>query len=326
LIDFRYHLVSIVSIFLALAVGIVLGAGPLKGELGATLEEEVAGLRTDKAQLNEQLDLAQRGVDARDQYISATAPITLADTLSNRSVALVVYPGTDSGLVDTTAATMATAGAQVVSRTSVADDWVSADEGTVDDRETVVEQVASASGLAVEGDDARAKRDVLLAALLTLPSGTDAVPVGAARAWSGLEALADAGLISLDLPEESFEQAELVVALSAAVTSGDEEARGAAAAQWVDLTAAFADRTTATVLVAQVRIDVDGVWVVTALRDDADAAGTISSVDDAADPMGQASIVNALVAQAAGTVGQYGLEGGADAPSAPVPSPTPTAP
>ena len=30
LIDFRYHLVSIVSIFLALAVGIVLGAGPLK--------------------------------------------------------------------------------------------------------------------------------------------------------------------------------------------------------------------------------------------------------------------------------------------------------
>ena len=29
-IDFRYHLVSVVSIFLALAVGIVLGAGPLQ--------------------------------------------------------------------------------------------------------------------------------------------------------------------------------------------------------------------------------------------------------------------------------------------------------
>jgi hypothetical protein len=53
LIDFRYHLVSIVSIFLALAVGIVLGAGPLKGELGNTLNKEVAGLRQDKADLNQ---------------------------------------------------------------------------------------------------------------------------------------------------------------------------------------------------------------------------------------------------------------------------------
>ena len=40
-IDFRYHLVSLVSIFLALAVGIVLGAGPLKERLGNTLTGEV---------------------------------------------------------------------------------------------------------------------------------------------------------------------------------------------------------------------------------------------------------------------------------------------
>ncbi|NIS33816.1 MAG: copper transporter, partial [Actinobacteria bacterium] len=29
MIDFRYHLVSIIAVFFALAVGIVLGAGPL---------------------------------------------------------------------------------------------------------------------------------------------------------------------------------------------------------------------------------------------------------------------------------------------------------
>ena len=34
MIDFRYHLVSLVSVFLALAVGIVLGAGPLKDTIG----------------------------------------------------------------------------------------------------------------------------------------------------------------------------------------------------------------------------------------------------------------------------------------------------
>ena len=70
MIDFRYHLVSIVSIFLALAVGIVLGAGPLKGELGNTLNKEVAGLRKDKIDLNKQLQEARAGTEARDAYIA----------------------------------------------------------------------------------------------------------------------------------------------------------------------------------------------------------------------------------------------------------------
>ena len=56
MIDFRYHLVSIISIFLALAVGIVLGAGPLKGDLGTRLTQETTALRADKAQLRTELD------------------------------------------------------------------------------------------------------------------------------------------------------------------------------------------------------------------------------------------------------------------------------
>ena len=31
MINFRYHIVSIVSVFLALAIGVALGGGPLKG-------------------------------------------------------------------------------------------------------------------------------------------------------------------------------------------------------------------------------------------------------------------------------------------------------
>ena len=93
MIDFRYHLVSIVSIFLALAVGIVLGAGPLKGELGDTLNKEVAGLRQDKADLNRQLQEARAGTEARDAYIADTNPIMLAGVLQDRRVALVVLPG-----------------------------------------------------------------------------------------------------------------------------------------------------------------------------------------------------------------------------------------
>ena len=56
MIDFRYHLVSIISVFLALAVGIVLGAGPLQANLGDQLSDQVAALRTEKQALNDKLD------------------------------------------------------------------------------------------------------------------------------------------------------------------------------------------------------------------------------------------------------------------------------
>jgi hypothetical protein len=44
LIDFRYHLVSLVAVFLALAAGIVLGAGPLNDTLGHALEKQTRAL------------------------------------------------------------------------------------------------------------------------------------------------------------------------------------------------------------------------------------------------------------------------------------------
>jgi hypothetical protein len=44
-IDFRYHLVSIVAVFLALAVGVVLGSAALNGPVVAGLRKSVSTLR-----------------------------------------------------------------------------------------------------------------------------------------------------------------------------------------------------------------------------------------------------------------------------------------
>ena len=68
MIDFRYHLVSIVSIFLALAVGIVLGAGPLKEDIGNTLTQQTSVLRAEKSELRTELDAEKRGTAARDTF------------------------------------------------------------------------------------------------------------------------------------------------------------------------------------------------------------------------------------------------------------------
>ena len=51
MISFRYHIVTLVSVFLALAVGVALGGGPLKGEVDNTLVEQVKNDREIKAEL-----------------------------------------------------------------------------------------------------------------------------------------------------------------------------------------------------------------------------------------------------------------------------------
>jgi hypothetical protein len=323
LIDFRYHLVSIVSIFLALAVGIVLGAGPLQGEIGATLKDEVAGLRDDKAQLNDDLTTAQQGTEGRDAYISAVNPQVLSGVLENRTVALVVLPGADSGLPEEATAVLDAAGARVVSTTSMSEDWVSPDEPTAAVRATVVRRVGASVGVDPGEDDA-ATRDAVLATLLTAPSVAETAGVDSADARLGLEALADAGLLTLDLPDGPYVPAQLVVVLAGPVPGGDVDAQQAAADQWVGLATALDAGSDGSVLVSASAAQAEGVSVLLTLRDDSAASGVVSGVDDADDPMGRASIVHALREQAEGGVGQYGLAAGAEAPFAPLPTPTPT--
>ena len=71
MIDFRYHLVSLISVFLALAVGIALGAGPLEETIGNTLTGQVDQLRSERDQLRSDLDDAASDLAASDAFIEA---------------------------------------------------------------------------------------------------------------------------------------------------------------------------------------------------------------------------------------------------------------
>ncbi|GAA4285214.1 copper transporter [Brevibacterium daeguense] len=101
MIDFRYHLVSLISVFLALAVGIVLGAGPLKEPIGDSLQSQVEALRSDRDGLRVELEAAQGDAERLSEYVVASAPELLADTLPDTSVTLVAGPG---GSADTVTA------------------------------------------------------------------------------------------------------------------------------------------------------------------------------------------------------------------------------
>lgn len=112
MIDFRYHLVSLISVFLALAVGIVLGAGPLQGNLGSQLTGQVEQLRTEKEQLRTDNETVSHGNDELAAYISETGPRLVAGTLTGTRTAVVLDDSSAQQPVDQIRSLVKDAGGQ----------------------------------------------------------------------------------------------------------------------------------------------------------------------------------------------------------------------
>ena len=89
MIDFRYHLVSLISVFLALAVGIVLGAGPLRESLGAQLAGQVEQLRTEQEQLRTEAEQLSAQNDQLSSFVTEIGPDLVDGTLEGKRVAVL---------------------------------------------------------------------------------------------------------------------------------------------------------------------------------------------------------------------------------------------
>ena len=126
MIDFRYHLVSLISVFLALAVGVVLGAGPLQNSLGTALNDQVTSLRADRNETKTRLEQTEAAVNDRDDYIAAAAGAYLPGALTGRKTVLVVLPEAQGGDIDLVTSQLQTAGATIVGRVSLTTVWADA--------------------------------------------------------------------------------------------------------------------------------------------------------------------------------------------------------
>jgi len=316
-IDFRYHLVSIVSIFLALAVGIVLGAGPLKEDLGNTLTRELTQLRQDKTGLRADLTAAQKGISARDTWAEAVAPMVVSGSLTGKTVAVVVAPGADGGLVKDTVATLTAAGAKIGSTTTLSDGWV--DPGKRTFRNNLASQLAPL----VKVPGGASSPDSLPGAVLSraILSNTDRatsrLEPGASQA---LEGLRTAGLV--DVSPDEITPASSAVIIGGPVKGATAEDTVSRLAGYVQLARALDSGGSGAVVVTAADSSDPAVagQLVTAVRKDGDATKGVSTVDDPGVPMGQATLAQALAEQYAGGVGQYGVATDAKAV---LPDPTP---
>jgi hypothetical protein len=315
-IDFRYHLVSIVSIFLALAVGIVLGAGPLKEDLGNTLTRELTQLRQDKTGLRADLTAAQKDIAARDTWAEAVAPAVVSGTLSGKTVAVVVAPGADGGVVKDTVATLTAAGARVGSTITLTDAWV--DPGKRTFRNNLANQLATLVKVpgGASSPDSLPGAVLSRAILSSTDRATSRLEPGASQALDGLRTAE-----LLDVSPDQITPASSVVMVGGPVKGTTPEDTASRLAGYVQLARALDSGGSGVVVTAADSSDpaVAG-QLVTAVRKDSDATKGVSTVDDPGVPMGQATLAQALAEQYAGGVGQYGVA--ADA-KAVLPDPTP---
>ena len=302
MINFRYHVVSITSVFLALAIGLVLGTAALNGPVANDLNSRVTDLRQANSQLRGQVANLDKQVQGRDGFVRQVAPTLLAGKLTGKSVLVVTLPGASAEDRDGVLSMLRLAGARPT--------------GTIGFTEAFVDPTRSF-------DEVDLATRLAPAGVVGLPANNNGVETAGAlfaRAFSASSpAVTDAsrttilaGFRQLKLVEAAgtVGAADSVVVVAGAPLSGsDAERRNAGVLSLVtQLSAGFGKDVVAAPTAA------GNGNVVAAVRGDNALTTKVSTVDTVSSAEGQLAAAMALVAAFAGNIGHYGAGDGADTP------------
>ena len=286
--NLRYHIASLVAVFLALSVGLVLGSIVVeRGTLDEQREGLVTSLQQEFKSLNAENRLLKAQVAADSEFLQDLVPYTIAGSLEGETVLVVANAGRTDGLASAQNAIQSAGGTPCVVVLQAA--------GLGLDRPDVAKAAAQVLGLAA--DDAR---------LL------ESVAASLAVEWSGAaprpltEALDQAGALRTeDLPEDAGVTG-LVVVASWDKTPDSAAVSVATAMSKLDATVAGAEQLGSGTGVA------------------AEFARTgMPAVNDLGTPRGEYSLARILTGEVSG---YYGIGPTTDAPFAPLPAapPAPT--
>lgn len=195
MINFRYHLVSIVAVFLALGIGIIMGTAVIDRAVVARLERQQAGLRSDiddvrsensqlRSELKDERDAAQKLADEGSQVL-------LDGTLTGTPVLVVGVRGVPTGGLDDLLALLARAKADYRGTIWLKDRFTLDDAGERRD-------LASALGMSADASAGTLRSSAVKRLTDALRPATAPGPDGAATILPGLR---DAGFLDYDPPE-----------------------------------------------------------------------------------------------------------------------------
>jgi hypothetical protein len=115
MVDFRYHLISLIAVILALALGILAGSGFLGGEVLDQLKKEVSNFRGRTQELQAVIDRQDESLQQADAFAEAAEPLLIHGELAGDEIVLFEFEGADGRLVDGVKNELIDAGGQIVS-------------------------------------------------------------------------------------------------------------------------------------------------------------------------------------------------------------------
>ena len=317
MIDFRYHLVSIIAVFLALAIGLAVGSTALSGKAVEFLNSQERRAVASNAELNKRNQALTNQLAADQAFAQAASQRLLQGLLAHEKVVIVVAPGADDSVTNGVTAAVRQAGATVTGQVDLSQSFLTTTGAIETTLTQLAQNLTAKTGLAppaqsdsqIAGQQAAAQ--LLAASVLDGPAGTGALSAKATQdILTGLEqngfvaatgTLAPANLAIIVTPGGLAPQAggEVLVAVATELkqVSGDIVMAGPS----------------------------ESVGSGSVIDSENISADPVSTVDNADTESGQIMVAQALRYLLEGkTPAAYGINSG-NAPSpAPSPSPTPT--
>jgi Copper transport outer membrane protein, MctB len=310
MITLRQHALSLAAVFLALAVGVVLGSGFLSDTLLSSLRNEKQDLYTQISGLNDQKNNLNQKLTAANNFDSQLAGRIVHDALGGKSVIVFRTPDAKDDDVTAVSKFIGQAGGTLTGTLSLTQEFV--DANSSEKLQTVVSSSILPAGqqLSTKLVDQGSQAGDLLGIALMINANPAVPPVSEitdAQRDTVLAALRDTGFLT-------YQAGERIGASNAAliVTGGglpqDAGNQGVSVARFA---AALAPHGTGTLLAGRDGSATGGAAIAVA-RADAGMAAAISTVDDVDSAPGRITAVLGLHdLTSGGHVGQYGTGHGA---------------
>ncbi|MBA3797693.1 MAG: copper transporter [Geodermatophilaceae bacterium] len=310
MIDFRYHLVSLIAVFLAVALGIVIGTTQLNGRVLDGLEAQVGTLTEEKDSLEAQNESLTAELNQDDAFDDAVAPLIVANRLVGSSVLLIVTSEDVSAEVVGQTTTLLQASGAELSGTLRLQPEFTDPQNAAELQEFVTGPGLPAGITLPRTDETAALVASLLSQVLIRPAdGGEAPPQ--ASTTNVLAGLAALGVVTSDSGEVGSADYALILT-GEGFTGEDAEARSRAL---VTLAVNLDSAGSGGVVAGDANSAGDG-GLVAALRNDASAASSVSTVNNVDAASGQVAALLALTAERTGESGNYGVgEGTVPLPS-----------
>ncbi|RVW04280.1 copper transporter [Rhodococcus xishaensis] len=306
MISLRQHAISIAAVFLALAIGVVLGSGLLSNSMLSGLRDDKAQLQNEIERLNETNNRLGEQLASADGFDSAVSERIVRDTLAQRSVIVISTPDADPGDLDGLQRIVTQAGGSVTGRVSLTKSFVNASNGD-QLRTTLTNIIPAGVQLRTGAVDQGSLAGDLLGSVLLLDPQTAQPQTTPEELALALDTLRAGGFIDFD---GNVQPAQFAVVLTG---SGDPDNtsgnRGAVIARF----AGTLDGRGAGTVLAGHGASAEGNGPIAVARADAALSAVLTTVDNVDLESGRITTVLALQEQLEGGSGRYGIGPGATA-------------